>query len=67
VDVQMVSTTAAFYCRATGAVIFVHQREGDTLVTPRTKHYHLFTTIGNLVPGRHLGRRARGSARKPAS
>ena len=32
-----------------GAVIFVHQRGGDTLVTPRTKHYHLFNTIGNLV------------------
>jgi aminocarboxymuconate-semialdehyde decarboxylase len=32
-----------------GAVIFVHQRGGDTLVTPRTKRYHLFNTIGNLV------------------
>lgn len=32
-----------------GAVIFVHQRGGDTLVTPRSKRYHLFNTIGNLV------------------
>lgn len=32
-----------------GAVIFVHQRGGDTLVTLRTKRYHLFNTIGNLV------------------
>jgi aminocarboxymuconate-semialdehyde decarboxylase len=32
-----------------GAVIFVHQQGGDTLVTPRTRRYHLFNTIGNLV------------------
>ncbi len=32
-----------------GAVIFVHQRGGDTLVTPRSERYHLFNTIGNLV------------------
>jgi aminocarboxymuconate-semialdehyde decarboxylase len=32
-----------------GAVIFVHQQGGDTLVTPRTRRYHLFNTVGNLV------------------
>lgn len=32
-----------------GAVIFVHQQGGDTVVTPRTKRYHLFNTIGNLA------------------
>ncbi|PKB80870.1 MAG: hypothetical protein BZY88_07590 [SAR202 cluster bacterium Io17-Chloro-G9] len=31
-----------------GAVMFVHQG-GDTLVTPRSKRYHLPNTIGNLV------------------
>ena len=31
------------------AVIFVHQQGGNTLVTPRTKRYHLFNTIGNLA------------------
>jgi aminocarboxymuconate-semialdehyde decarboxylase len=32
-----------------GAVIFVHQQGGDTMVTPRTSRYHLFNTIGNLA------------------
>ena len=32
-----------------GAVIFVHQQGGNTVVTPRTKRYHLFNTIGNLA------------------
>ena len=32
-----------------GALILVHQKGGDTLVTPRTNRYHLFNTIGNLV------------------
>ena len=32
-----------------GAVIFVHQQGGHTLVTPRTTRYHLVNTIGNLV------------------
>ena len=32
-----------------GALIFVHQRGGDTLVTPRIDRYHLPNTIGNLV------------------
>ena len=31
-----------------GALIFFHQA-GETLVTPRTKRYHLPNTIGNLV------------------
>jgi aminocarboxymuconate-semialdehyde decarboxylase len=30
-------------------VIFVHQQGGNTLVTPRTKRYHPFNTIGNLA------------------
>ena len=32
-----------------GAVIFIHQQGGDTLVTPRLNRYHLANTIGNLV------------------
>ena len=32
-----------------GALIFVHQRGGDTLVTPRSNRYHLPNSIGNLV------------------
>jgi aminocarboxymuconate-semialdehyde decarboxylase len=32
-----------------GAVMFVHQQGGDTLVTPRSNRYHLPNTIGNLV------------------
>ena len=32
-----------------GAVMFVHQRGGDTLVAARSKRYHLPNTIGNLV------------------
>ena len=32
-----------------GAVMFVHQQGGDTLVTPRLNRYHLANTIGNLV------------------
>jgi aminocarboxymuconate-semialdehyde decarboxylase len=32
-----------------GAVIFVHQQGGHTLVTPRSTRYHLVNTIGNLV------------------
>ena len=32
-----------------GAVIFVHQQGGHTMVTPRTSRYHLFNTIGNLA------------------
>ena len=32
-----------------GALIFIHQKGGDTLVTPRTDKYHLFNSIGNLV------------------
>ena len=32
-----------------GAVMFVHQQGGDTLVTPRSNKYHLHNTIGNLV------------------
>ena len=32
-----------------GAVMFVHQQGGNTLVTPRTNRYHLPNTIGNLV------------------
>ncbi len=32
-----------------GALIFIHQRGGDTLVTPRTDRYHLMNSIGNLV------------------
>jgi aminocarboxymuconate-semialdehyde decarboxylase len=31
-----------------GALIFFHQA-GETLVTPRTKRYHLPNTVGNLV------------------
>src|SRR3989442_15650293 len=31
-----------------GALIFFHQG-GETLVTPRTKRYHLPNSIGNLV------------------
>jgi aminocarboxymuconate-semialdehyde decarboxylase len=31
------------------AVIFVHRQGGNTLVTPRTKRYQLFNTIGNLA------------------
>lgn len=34
---------------ALGALIFIHQRGGDTLVTPRTDRYHLMNSIGNLV------------------
>lgn len=32
-----------------GALIFIHQRGGDTLVTPRSDKYHLMNSIGNLV------------------
>ena len=32
-----------------GAVMFIHQQGGDTLVTPRLNRYHLANTIGNLV------------------
>ena len=32
-----------------GAIMFVHQQGGDTLVTPRSNRYHLPNTIGNLV------------------
>ena len=32
-----------------GAVMFVHQQGGKTLVTPRINRYHLPNTIGNLV------------------
>ena len=32
-----------------GAILFIHQQGGDTLVTPRSNRYHLPNTIGNLV------------------
>jgi aminocarboxymuconate-semialdehyde decarboxylase len=32
-----------------GALMFIHQQGGDTLVTPRLDRYHLPNTIGNLV------------------
>jgi aminocarboxymuconate-semialdehyde decarboxylase len=32
-----------------GALMFIHQQGGDTLVTPRLNRYHLPNTIGNLV------------------
>ena len=32
-----------------GALMFIHQLGGTTLVTPRTNRYHLHNTIGNLV------------------
>ena len=32
-----------------GAMLFIHQQGGDTLVTPRSNRYHLPNTIGNLV------------------
>ena len=32
-----------------GAIMFIHQQGGDTLVTPRSNRYHLANTIGNLV------------------
>ena len=32
-----------------GAVMFIHQQGGDTLVTPKSNRYHLPNTIGNLV------------------
>ena len=32
-----------------GALMFIHQQGGDTLVTPRLNRYHLANTIGNLV------------------
>ena len=32
-----------------GAVMFIHQQGGDTLVTPRLNRYHMANTIGNLV------------------
>ena len=32
-----------------GAIMFIHQQGGNTLVTPRINRYHLPNTIGNLV------------------
>ena len=32
-----------------GAVMFIHQEGGNTLVTPRSNRYHLPNTIGNLA------------------
>ena len=32
-----------------GALMFIHQQGGNTLVTPRLNRYHLPNTIGNLV------------------
>jgi aminocarboxymuconate-semialdehyde decarboxylase len=32
-----------------GAIMFIHQEGGDTLVTPRLNRYHLANSIGNLV------------------
>src|SRR5437773_84883 len=48
VDVHVVSPYVGFYNYHLDALVFFHQG-GETLVSPRSKRYHLPNTIGNLV------------------